>query len=180
MTNSLLIPALITILIAVGYVTRHQPLTTERNALNQERIQLEERARINRESALAYINNLRITQEALQTERNNITNPIPQTVEASDAVRTLRNLSNTTGFTITTITLNEPTNNLRLRELNITITGNGSFQETTAFLQGIQTNPEPIRINSTTLRPTSITPDPIIDVNTTLTFLSYDQTGGQQ
>lgn len=178
MRNSLLITVLVGILIGIGYVTRHQPLLEERTRLQAEQAQLVERARLNRESALAYIQTLTTQRDTLSATITNLPNPLPATVSASDALRTLRELSASTGFILTSLTLTEPTAAFPVQELTISVAGSGVFAESTAFLRGVQRNAGAIRVNNVSLRPSDTGPDPVIDMNLSVSFLYTNTQGG--
>lgn len=161
--------------LTVGYLLVHQPLTTERDALQREHARLSEQARIDRELALLLIDELEREREALEAHAPQLEAALPSVFHTSAALGFLRERATSAGLALNSLRLESPTRTFDLSEIAVHINLESRYEPLTTFVHAIENGAgHPLRVRSLTIRPNEEDRDPSLSVDLTVVLSAFD------
>lgn len=173
--NPRTIALLIILTLGVGYLTAHQPLLEEREQLQQQRTELVERARLDRERALILIDQLERERHTLEQDAEAFEAALPSQLLTSEAIRFLRERASSSGVRIDNLIVGTETRDADLLKIPKSLTFETRYAPLTNFLNSIETSDElPLTISELRIESDASGSDPNLRVDLVINLNAFD------
>lgn|GEM_PF-6324947 len=168
------LPLLALLIVAVGYLSLHRPLVTERAALTQRRDTLAEQARLDREAALLLIAELETRLADLEPLKPSLEARLPRTLNPSDTLALLRETAEANNVTVDAARIDDPKQQGDLLDIGISVTLAGAYGDLLAFVGDLETHQWPVTITSFSLNVQDAGLDPRLAANLALQLHAFN------